>query len=123
MDILSKNLIKSKFMKQVKDFSDDRYKGRCLHCGTALGKDSTSDHIPTKALLDQPFPANVHAVDTCRSCNNGFSSDEEYFTAFLGAAMAGSTEPNAQPFGTARDVLAGNAKLMRIPMIADRRSN
>jgi hypothetical protein len=100
-------------MKQIKDYSDDRYKGACLHCGSVLGLDSTSDHVPTKALLDRPLPENVHVVDTCRQCNNGFSSDEEYFAAFLSAAMSGSTEPNEQPFDTARSVLAGNAKLRR----------
>ncbi|HKM53156.1 MAG TPA: hypothetical protein VJY33_07060, partial [Isosphaeraceae bacterium] len=101
-------------MKQIKDFSDDRYKGTCLHCGTALATKPTSDdHVPSKVLLDRPLPANVHVVETCIQCNNGFSPDEEYFAAFLGAAMSGSTDPNAQMFETARKVLAGNAKLRR----------
>jgi hypothetical protein len=101
-------------MKQIKDFSDDRYKGTCLHCGAALAtKPTDDDHVPSKALLDRPFPANVHVVKICVQCNNGFSSDEEYLSAFLGAAMSGSTDPDAQVFETARKVLAGNAKLRR----------
>ncbi|MCT2581151.1 MAG: hypothetical protein E5X23_08335 [Mesorhizobium sp.] len=101
-------------MKQIRDFSDDRYKGACLHCGAALAsKPANDDHVPSKALLDRPLPANVHVVKTCVQCNNGFSSDEEYFAAFLGAAMSGSTDPDAQVFETARKALAGNARLRR----------
>lgn len=101
-------------MKQIKDFSDDRYKGICLHCSSTLATMPTNgDHVPSKALLDRPLPANVHVVETCAQCNNGFSSDEEYFAAFLGAAMSGSTEPVAQMFETARKILFGNAKLRR----------
>lgn len=101
-------------MKQIKDFSDDRYKGTCLHCGAALAtKPTNGDHVPSKVLLDRPLPANVHVVETCVQCNNGFSSDEEYFAAFLGAVMSGSTAPDAQVFETARNTLAGNGKLRR----------
>jgi hypothetical protein len=101
-------------MRHYNDFSDDRYKGTCLHCGAALAtKPTNDDHVPSKALLDRPLPANVHVIATCVQCNNGFSSDEEYFAAFLGAAMSGSTNPEAQVFETARKVLARNAKLQR----------
>lgn len=101
-------------MKQIEDFSDDRYKGTCLHCGAMLvTKPTSKDHVPSKALLDRPLPANVHVVETCVQCNNGFSSDEEYFAAVLGAAMSGTTDPGGQVFETARNVLARNAKLRR----------
>lgn len=101
-------------MKQIKDFSDDRYKGACLQCGEALRTKQTSDdHVPSKALLDRPLPANVHVVETCVECNNSFSPDEEYFAAFLGAAISGSTSPDAQVFEAARKVLTGNARLQR----------
>lgn len=101
-------------MKHVKDFSDSRYKGTCLHCGASLTTKPTSDdHVPSKVLLDRPLPDNVHVVETCVQCNNGFSSDEEYFAAFLGVVMSGSTDLDAQVFETARKVLAGNAKLRR----------
>jgi len=99
-------------MKQIQDFTDDRYKGACLHCGDRLAtKPTNDDHVPSKALLDRPLPDNVHVVRTCVECNNGFSSDEEYFAAFLGAVMSGSTDPDAQTSETARKVLAGNARL------------
>lgn len=69
--------------------------------------------MPTKALLNRPLPANVHVVTTCLECNNGFAPDEEYFAAFLGAVLAGSTDPEAQHFNSARNALAGNARLRR----------
>jgi hypothetical protein len=99
-------------MRQINDFSDERYKGYCLHCAEPLGKKPASrDHVPSKALLDRPLPTNVHVVDTCLQCNNGFSSDEEYFAAFLGAVMSGSAEPNDKMFATARKILASNENL------------
>ena len=62
-------------MKQLKDYSDERYKGSCPHCGKELASTPTNDdHIPSKAILDRPLPANVHVVETCMACNNGFSS-------------------------------------------------
>lgn len=101
-------------MKKIKDFSDDRYKSACPHCGRSLVPGSTSDdHIPSKALLDRPLPDNVHVVKTCVQCNNGFSSDEEYFAAFLGAVLSGSADPGEQVTVTARMILSGNAKLRR----------
>ncbi len=49
--------------------------GLCFYCG---GIASTMDHIPSKILLDKPFPDNLHAVPCCLACNNSFSLDEEY---------------------------------------------
>ena len=101
-------------MKQMQEFSDHRYKGACPHCGVSISTvEWNDDHVPSKVLLDNPFPPNIHVVRTCVRCNSGFSSDEEYFAAFLGATISGSTEPAAQKFETARKILAGNAKLRR----------
>ena len=101
-------------MKQIRDHSDDRYKGNCLHCGNFLiTKLESNDHVPSKALLDRPLPSNVHVVKTCLKCNNGFSPDEEYFAAFLGAVLSGSTDPAGQLFETARKVLSAKPKFRR----------
>lgn len=102
-------------MKHIDDYTDDRQKGSCIHCGASLGNSKTTkDHIPSKTLLDRPLPDNVHTVDICFLCNNGFSGHEEYFAAFLSATMAGSTVPEVQPFGAGRKALAGNAKMRRL---------
>lgn len=99
-------------MRQVNDFTDERYKGFCLHCSTSLdATDRTKDHVPSKVLLDRPLPTNVHTVEVCAACNNAFSIDEEYFAAFLGATMSGGVVPVPGMFESARRALVGNAKL------------
>jgi hypothetical protein len=46
--------------------------------------------------LDQPYPANLAVTPVCGPCNNGFSLDEEYFSALLSAVLSGTTEPESQ---------------------------
>lgn len=100
-------------MKAINDFTDERYKGFCLHCGASLAETaSTRDHVPSKVLLDRPLPTNVHVVGICGECNNGFSADEEYFVAFLGATISGGVEPVPAMFESARRALLGNSKLV-----------
>ncbi len=99
-------------MRTIRDFTDARYRGFCLHCGASLSETtSTRDHVPSKVLLDRPLPVNVHVVEICGECNNGFSANEEYFAAFLGATMSGSVEPVPEMFESARRALFGNSKL------------
>ena len=52
----------------------------CLYCG---GKSETRDHIPTKGLLNKPFPNNLLTVPSCMECNNSFSKDEVYLITLL----------------------------------------
>ena len=78
-----------------------------------MSKPTNDDHVPSKVLLDRPFPANIHVVETCAECNSGFSADEEYFAAFLGSVMSGSTDPEAQVFGASRKILTRNAAQVR----------
>lgn len=60
----------------------------CIHCGRTLPRrKATKDHVPSKFLLKQPFPANLATVRICSGCNNGSSQDEEYLAAFLGMML------------------------------------
>jgi hypothetical protein len=77
---------------QLKDLADHRLLQGCIYCGGAA---ETKDHVPSRILLDQPFPENVHVVPACRSCNNGFSRDEEYLACLIECAIAGSTNPDS----------------------------
>ena len=43
-----------------------------------------------------PYPENLPVVKTCKSCNSGFSGDEEYLFLFLHCVLAGSTDPDRQ---------------------------
>ncbi|HDR8993307.1 MULTISPECIES: hypothetical protein [Burkholderia cepacia complex] len=77
-------------MQQLRCYGDDRNKGFCVHCG---GPSETVDHVPSKVLLDEPYPENLMAASACRKCNNSFSLDEEYLAGLLECVIAGDTAP------------------------------
>ncbi|MHB8205961.1 hypothetical protein [Mucilaginibacter sp.] len=54
--------------------------GRCVFCGK---QSTTKDHIPSKCLIEKPYPANLYTVNSCKECNQSFSIDEEYFLNIL----------------------------------------
>jgi len=53
---------------------------RCYFCGK-LSK--SKDHIPSKNLLEKPYPNNLLTIPACIDCNQSFSLDEEYFLNVL----------------------------------------
>ena len=75
-------------MRQIQDFSDERQRGFCAYCG---GLTETKDHVPSKAFLDRPLPANLPKVPACQACNRSFSKDEQYMACLIECALAGST--------------------------------
>lgn len=76
-------------MKQIRDFGDERNKGWCVYCG---GPPETRDHVPSKVLLDDPYPENLPVVPACIGCNSSFSLHEEYVACFVECALTGSVE-------------------------------
>jgi hypothetical protein len=99
-------------MDQIEEFTDERQKAWCIHCGQWIaGVETSRDHVPSKSLLLKPYPENLPLVEVCRSCNTGFSLDEEYLVALLGAVIAGSTEPDRQTNPNAARILTRNPKL------------
>lgn len=78
-------------MQQLRCYGDDRNKGFCVHCG---GPSETVDHVPSKVLLDEPYPENLMAAPACRKCNNGLSLDEEYLACLLECVIAGDAAPD-----------------------------
>jgi hypothetical protein len=78
-------------MRQVPDYGDVRNKGFCVHCGAA---DETSDHVPAKVFLDEPFPENLPVSPSCFRCNNTLSLDEEYLACLLECVIAGGVDPD-----------------------------
>lgn len=74
---------------QLKDLADSRLVVGCIYCG---GPYETDDHVPSRVLLDQPYPENLPNVPACRRCNSGFSRDEEYLACLIEAVIAGSTD-------------------------------
>jgi hypothetical protein len=76
-------------MNQLKTFSDERLEGFCCYCG---GFPDTRDHVPSRVLLDEPFPENLPIVPCCFKCNQDFSADEEYFACLIECVINGSTD-------------------------------
>ena len=84
-------------MNEIEEFVDERQKAWCVHCGGRIGNLETNrDHVPSKSLLFEPYPENLPVIQVCRRCNTSFSLDEEYFVAFLGCVLTGSTDPDRQ---------------------------
>jgi hypothetical protein len=96
-------------MQHLHCYGDVRNKGFCVHCG---GPDETVDHVPSKVLLDEPYPANLMAISSCRNCNNGFSLDEEYLACLLECVIAGGTAPESLQRRKIARILDGNGPLL-----------
>jgi len=77
-------------MEQLNNYADNRLINGCIYCaGTA----DTRDHVPSKCLLEQPYPTNLTVVGCCESCNQDFSKDEQYFVCLIESVLCGSTDP------------------------------
>lgn len=76
-------------MRQIKTFSDSRLDSQCAYCGKYP---ENRDHVPSKILLDRPFPDNLPVVSSCIECNSGFSLDEAYFACLIECVICGTTE-------------------------------
>ena len=74
-------------MKQLPNYGDVRQSAHCAYCG---GGTETRDHIPSRVLLDEPYPDNLPIVPACRNCNVGFSVDEEYLACLIECVCVGS---------------------------------
>jgi len=99
-------------MDHIEEFVDERQKAWCIHCGRSIASlEANRDHVPSKCLLQEPFPANLPVVQVCKTCNKGFSLDAEYMGAFLGSVLAGSTDPERQCNPNAARILGRNPKL------------
>lgn len=115
-------------MREIEDFTDDRLKAWCIHCGGLIADiQNNRDHVPTKSLLtkgvrqrganydrgeggDQDY---LPQVIVCRECNSSFSPDESYLLCVLHAVMAGSLHPNPAAHPDAANVLRSNRDVVR----------
>ncbi len=79
-------------MFQLPNYADKRQLTACVYCG---GQTGTRDHVPSKVLLEAPYPENLPVVPACTECNASFSTDEEYVACLIGCVMAGDTAPEA----------------------------
>ncbi len=52
----------------------------CVFCG---GSADTREHIPSRVLLEKPYPENLATIPSCYHCNNSYSSDELYSSLLI----------------------------------------
>lgn len=97
-------------MEQIRTFSDQRLDGLCIYCG---GEPETREHVPSKILLEKPYPENLPIVSACESCNQGFSLHEEYFACLLECVLCGTTEPEQLNRTSIAKILEQKFKLRR----------
>jgi len=71
--------------------ADERQTGFCAYCHGEYG---TSEHIPSKVFLDKPYPDDLPVIFTCKDCNGGFSSDEEYVACLIECAKCNTCDIN-----------------------------
>ncbi|RDE04449.1 hypothetical protein [Sphingomonas aracearum] len=115
-------------MREIEDFTDDRLKAWCIHCGDLIADvESNRDHVPTKSFLTKALRecgANydrgagdelsyLPQVIVCRRCNSSFSSDENYLLCVLHAIMAGSLYPDPAKHPEAASILRSNRNVVR----------
>ena len=77
-------------MIQIEPQNDTRYEDICCYCQKQFDNDKTRDHIPSKVLLDKPYPENLPIAFCCFNCNQSFSTDEEYFACIIEYLIAGT---------------------------------
>jgi hypothetical protein len=70
-------------MIQIKPQNDSRFDNICCYCQNYIYENITRDHVPSKVLLESPFPENLPVVFCCYDCNQNFSTDEEYFACMI----------------------------------------
>ena len=112
----------------IEDFSDDRQKAWCIHCGGVIADiECNRDHVPSKSLLSKRLRERgadydrgaddelgyLPQVVVCRSCNSGFSADENYLLCVLHAVMAGTLYPDPATHPEAAGILRSNRHVVR----------
>src|SRR5688572_19214137 len=95
-------------MKQIRNYGDARQFSWCVYC---CGATETRDHVPSKVLLDRPFPTNLPVVYACTDCNRSFSLDEEYLACLIECTLAGSTDPELVKRENIKNILRRNPSL------------
>ena len=95
-------------MDPKKLFFDKRILDYCVFCGSVP---NTRDHVPSKVLLDQPYPTNLPVVPSCDKCNNSFSIDEPYLACFIECASCDSVDLEQLTRDKIRKILSEKPKL------------
>src|ERR1039457_1039218 len=105
-------------MEHLNSYADDRLVVGCIYCH---GDADTREHVPSRILLDEPYPDNLPFLPACAKCNQGFSLDEEYFACLIECARTGSIDRVERPKirRILQDSPALAARIMQARTVAD----
>src|SRR3954452_20896773 len=81
-------------MEHLDSYADARLVVGCIYCH---GDTDTREHVPSRILLDEPYPENLPVLPACAECNNSFSLDEQYFACLIECARTGSVDAAERP--------------------------
>jgi hypothetical protein len=95
-------------MKIDRNISDNRQSSFCAYCGSYT---ETKDHVPSKILLDKPYPNDLPKVSCCYLCNNKISLDEEYTACYIECARLGTINDSEIERNKIRNSLSHNNSL------------
>lgn len=91
-------------------YIDERHTGMCVYCGNYP---DTRDHVPSKALLDEPYPSHLPVVGACQTCNASFSLDEQYLACFVDCVICGDAVSSESHRPKIQRILEDNPALRR----------
>jgi hypothetical protein len=97
-------------MIENEEFSDKRNKAFCPYCGRTT-RPRNKDHVPSRILLDKPYPAHMPIIFPCQKCNSDFSRDEEYVACLIECARIGSSDIRAVEREKIREALGHSPKM------------
>ncbi len=105
-------------MEQFKSYADERLVVGCVYC---CRDTDTREHVPSRILLDEPYPENLPVLPACVDCNRGFSLDEEYFACLVECARTGSVDAVKRPkiLRILQDSPALAARLMKASTVTE----
>lgn len=97
-------------MLQRREYGEGHPERMCCYCGAWA---DTVDHVPSKVLLDEPYPENLPVVPCCRKCNEQFSLDEEYVAVLLECVRLQTFEPSLFKRKKIRKIAEHNPAILR----------
>jgi hypothetical protein len=97
-------------MKVFDDFRDERHKAFCPYCGRTT-EPRNREHVPSKVLLDEPYPENLPIIHPCVKCNTDLSKHEEYVACLIECARIGSCDVSAIERAKVRAALRHSPKM------------
>lgn len=98
-------------MRNPRNYGDKRQTSFCVYCGKGT---ETREHVPSRVLLDEPYPEELPTIYVCGPCNRGHSLDEEYVACVIECARKGTVVPAEVERDKVRRIL------LKKPQLAER---